>query len=237
KDKIFIKELNTDSIILEKNTQIDNNEIHKENDDEQLQQLLKIKNDPLMILVNKDNTLDSDYIPEDLVLSEIDFVSYIETRNLAKVTADAAKEMFEAAAKEGIVLLGASGYRSYFVQENLYNSRVINEGQEEADRYTAKPGQSEHQTGLALDILSEDYQEMDDNFDSTEAYAWLKNNCYKYGFILRYIDGKEDITGFLYEPWHYRYIGNKEVAEYIMERNLTFEQYMEELDIKIQELS
>ena len=145
--------------------------------------------------------------------------------------------MFEAAKKDGIILLGASGYRSYSVQENLYTSRVINDGQEEADRYTAKPGQSEHQTGLALDILSEDYQDMDDNFDSTEAYAWLKENCYKYGFILRYPQGKEDITGFLYEPWHYRYIGNNEVAKDIMDRNLTFEQYIEELDIKIQELS
>lgn len=190
-----------------------------------------------MMIVNRNNTLSSDYVPEELVLSEIDFVSYIETRYLAKSTAEAAKAMFEAAKEEGIILLGASGYRSYEVQEILYNSRVENEGQEEADRYTAKPGQSEHQTGLALDILSEDYQDMDDNFDSTEAYAWLKDNCYKYGFILRYPPGKEDITGFLYEPWHYRYIGNNEVAKDIMDRNLTFEQYIEELDIKIQELS
>ena len=78
-----------------------------------------------MILVNKNNTLDSTYIPEDLVLSEIDFISYIETRNLAKVTADAAKSMFEAAKKDGIILLGASGYRSYSVQENLYTARVL----------------------------------------------------------------------------------------------------------------
>ena len=204
---------------------------------EELEKLLSIKNDSLMMIVNRNNTLSSDYVPEELVLSEIDFVSYIETRYLAKSTAEAAKAMFEAAKEEGIILLGASGYRSYEVQEILYNSRVENEGQEEADRYTAKPGQSEHQTGLALDILSEDYQDMDDNFDSTEAYAWLKDNCYKYGFILRYPPGKEDITGFLYEPWHYRYIGNSEVAKDIMDKNLTFEQYIEELNIKIQELS
>lgn len=204
---------------------------------EELEKLIKIKNDSLMILVNRNNTLSSDYVPEELVLSEIDFINYIETRYLAKSTAESAKAMFEDAKKDGIRLLGASGYRSYEVQENLYNSRVVNEGQEEADRYTAKPGQSEHQTGLALDILSEDYQEMDDNFDSTEAYAWLKKNCYKYGFILRYPQGKEDITGFLYEPWHYRYIGNSEVAKDIMDRNLTFEQYIEELDEKIQKLN
>ena len=246
KDKIFTSAVDNNvhledesNVVSEEETADNSEELEAECNkvNEELENLLSIKNDPLMILVNKNNTLDLTYIPEDLVLSEIDFISYIETRNLAKVTADAAKSMFEAAKKDGIILLGASGYRSYSVQENLYTSRVINDGQEEADRYTAKPGQSEHQTGLALDILSEDYQDMDDNFDSTEAYAWLKENCYKYSFILRYPEGKEDITGFLYEPWHYRYIGNSEVAKDIMDRNLTFEEYIEELDAKIQELS
>lgn len=238
KDKIFTSAVDN-NVHLEDESNVVSEEETEETLDtsEELEKLLSIKNDSLMMIVNRNNTLSSDYVPEELVLSEIDFVSYIETRYLAKSTAEAAKAMFEAAKEEGIILLGASGYRSYEVQEILYNSRVENEGQEEADRYTAKPGQSEHQTGLALDILSEDYQDMDDNFDSTEAYAWLKENCYKYGFILRYPEGKEDITGFLYEPWHYRYIGNNEVAKDIMDRNLTFEQYIEELDIKIQELS
>lgn len=238
KDKIFTSGVANNVHLEDESNMVSEEENEKiSNNSEELEKLLTIKNDLLMMLVNRNNTLSSDYVPEELVLSEIDFVSYIETRYLAKSTAEAAKAMFEAAKEEGITLLGASGYRSYSVQENLYTSRVINDGQEEADRYTAKPGQSEHQTGLALDILSEDYQDMDDNFDSTEAYAWLKENCYKYGFILRYPQGKEDITGFLYEPWHYRYIGNSEVAKDIMDRNLTFEQYIEELDIKIQELS
>ena len=229
KDKIFTSAVDN-NVHLEDESNVVSEEETEETLDtsEELEKLLSIKNDSLMMIVNRNNTLSSDYVPEELVLSEIDFVSYIETRYLAKSTAEAAKAMFEAAKEEGIILLGASGYRSYEVQEILYNSRVENEGQEEADRYTAKPGQSEHQTGLALDILSEDYQDMDDNFDSTEAYAWLKENCYKYGFILRYPEGKEDITGFLYEPWHYRYIGNNEVAKDIMDRNLTFEQYIEE---------
>ena len=238
KDKIFTSGVANNVHLEDESNMVSEEENEKiSNNSEELEKLLTIKNDLLMMLVNRNNTLSSDYVPEELVLSEIDFVSYIETRYLAKSTAEAAKAMFEAAKEDGITLLGASGYRSYEVQESLYNSRVVNEGQEEADRYTAKPGQSEHQTGLALDILSEDYQDMNDNFDSTEAYAWLKENCYKYGFILRYPQGKEDITGFLYEPWHYRYIGNSEVAKDIMDRNLTFEQYIEELDIKIQELS
>lgn len=238
RDKIFTSDVDNNIHLEDESNIVTEGETEKASDNnEELEKLLNIKNNSLMMLVNRNNTLSSDYVPDELVLSEIDFVSYIETRYLAKSTAEAAKAMFEAAKEDGITLLGASGYRSYEVQESLYNSRVVNEGQEEADRYTAKPGQSEHQTGLALDILSEDYQDMDDNFDSTEAYAWLKENCYKYGFILRYMKGKENITGFLYEPWHYRYIGNSEVAKEIMDRNLTFEQYIEELDAKIQELS
>ena len=175
RDKIFTSEADNNIHLEDESNVVTEGETEKASDNnEELEKLLNIKNNSLMMLVNRNNTLSSD----ELVLSEIDFVSYIETRYLAKSTAEAAKAMFEAAKEDGITLLGASGYRSYEVQESLYNSRVVNEGQEEADRYTAKPGQSEHQTGLALDILSEDYQDMDDNFDSTEAYAWLKENCY-----------------------------------------------------------
>lgn len=204
---------------------------------EELQKLQNIKNDPLMILINRNNSVDSEFVPENLVLSEFNFVSGSDNRSLLQVTADAAKKMFEAAYEEGIILLGVSGYRSYYVQESLYYYRVYNEGQAEADRYTAKPGQSEHQVGLALDILSEDYQSLDINFDNTEAYRWLKDNCYKYGFILRYPLGKEEITGFSYEPWHYRYIGNSDIAKEIMDKNITFEEYIEELNSKIELLS
>ena len=211
----------------------ENNKEHSKKED--LDKLLSIKNNPLMILVNRENSLSNDYVPSDLILSDIEFVEYIETRYLSDETAEATKRMFYAAKEDGITLLGASGYRSYQVQENLYNSRVDNEGQEEADKYTAKPGQSEHQTGLAIDILSEDYPMMDDDFDTTEAYKWLNENCYKYGFILRYPKGKESITGFFYEPWHYRYIGDEEVAKYIMDKGLTFEEYIEEIDNKIAE--
>ena len=237
KDKIFTSAVDNNVHLEDESNVVSEEETEKASDNsEELEKLLNIKNNSLMMLVNRNNTLSSDYVPEELVLSEIDFVSYIETRYLAKSTAEAAKAMFEAAKEDGITLLGASLYWSYEVQESLYNSRVVNEGQEEADRYTAKPGQSEHQTGLALDILSEDYQDMDDNFDSTEAYAWLKENCYKYGFILRYQKGKEDITGYNYEPWHFRYIGDVDIAKDIMERGICFEEFIDEVNSKIEEL-
>ena len=184
-------------------------------------------NNELLMLVNKQNLIDSNYVPEDLVLSDIEFLSYIETRYLRKETAEAAKAMFDAALQDGITLLGASGYRSYDVQVSLFNGRAAELGEEEASKYTAPPGASEHQTGLALDILGADYQYMDDDFDTSESFNWLINNCYKYGFILRFLKGKEDITGYGYEPWHYRYIGNAEIAEEIMKNNLTLEEYLE----------
>lgn len=183
-------------------------------------------NDELLMLVNKENFLDSNYVPEDLVLSEIEFLDYIETRYLTKETADAAKVMFDAALNDGITLLGASGYRSYDIQVSLFNGRAAEIGEEEASKYTAPPGASEHQTGLALDILGADYQYMDDDFDTSESFKWLVDNCYKYGFILRFLKGKEDITGYGYEPWHFRYIGNSEIAEEIMKSNLTLEEYL-----------
>lgn len=200
----------------------ENNDINKEQNKEKLKY-----DEEMMRLVNKENLLEPTYVPQELVLSEIEFLSYIETRNLSKVCADAAKTMFDAALEDGIKLLGASGYRSYDVQVGLYNSRVEQLGEEEASFYTAPPGASEHQTGLALDILGEDYQYLDDNFDQSESFKWLEENCYKYGFILRYLKGKEDITGFGYEPWHFRYIGSTEIAEEIMKNNLTLEEYLE----------
>lgn len=199
---------------------IETNETNEEEKDD------KKENDKFMILVNKENLLEADYEPENLVLSEIEFLSYIETRSLTQETADAAKEMFDAALKDGITLLGASGYRSYDIQVNLFNSRAAQIGEEEASKYTAPPGASEHQTGLALDILGTDYLYMDDDFDQSESFKWLKENCYKYGFILRFLKGKEDITGYGYEPWHFRYIGNSDIAEEIMKNNLTFEEYL-----------
>lgn len=202
----------------------------------ELEELNKIKNNPYMILVNKDNKLSGDHIPENLVKSNIEFQSHIETRQLDKKVSDSAKEMFEAAKEEGITLLGASGYRAYTIQKNMFDKRVKEIGETKAAEYLAPPGSSEHQTGFAIDILSKDHNSLNSEFEKTKAFKWLRENSYKYGFILRYPKDKEEVTKFKYEPWHYRYIENKKVAEYIMTNSISLEEYIIELDEKLNEL-
>lgn len=128
--------------------------------------------------------------------------------------------MFAAAAEDGCNMFVVSGFRSYETQNWLYNSYVQRDGVEAADRYSARPGHSEHQTGLAFDINS-----TSDSFASTKEAQWLAENAYRYGFILRYPQGKEHITGYMFEPWHYRYVGI-ENARRIFESGLTIEEYL-----------
>ena len=132
---------------------------------------------------------------------------------------DAFEEMQAAAALDNINLFIASGYRSYDYQVELYDKYVRIDGKEQADTYSARPGHSEHQTGLTADINS-----ADESFDDTPEALWLDKNCYKYGFIVRYPKGKEKYTGYEYEPWHLRYIG-KEKAKIIYESGLSLEEY------------
>ena len=105
-------------------------------------------------------------------------------------------------AKEGLNIYFASGFRSYEYQSQIYNNYVANYGQSSADTFSARPGHSEHQTGLAIDVNT-----IDDSFAGTPEAIWLADNCYKYGFIIRYPKGKDSITGYKYEPWHIRYVG------------------------------
>ena len=121
----------------------------------------------------------------------------------------------------GISLWSVSEFRSYDRQYQLYNNYVARDGKAEADRYSARPGHSEHQTGLAVDVNSVDY-----SFAYTPEGIWLKDHCHEYGFIIRYPEGKEEITGYMYEPWHVRYLG-KETAEKVHESGLTLEEYLE----------
>lgn len=207
-----------------------------ENDYREIERLEGILNNQYLILINKENKLDENYVPNNLKVSEAKFLDYVQDNNLEATTSDAAKKMFEDAAKDGISLVGVSGYRSYDVQKGLYDTRIEQKGEARTKAYTAEPGASEHQSGLALDILSDDYQTLDEGFENTDAFRWLTNNCYKYGFILRYIKGKEDITGYNYEPWHFRYIGSEEIAEDIMNRGLAFEEYINEITNEIKVL-
>ena len=166
----------------------------------------------ILILVNKYNKLDSNYVPEDLV--------YIaDGGRMVKEAYEAFKKMVDAAKEDNIRLWSVSPYRDYDLQDWLYENYASRDGYAEADTYSARPGFSEHQTGLAVDINS-----TDDSFAYTKEAKWLAENSYKYGFILRYPKGKEYLTGYQYEPWHYRYVG-EEVSKDIYEKDITFEEY------------
>lgn len=129
-------------------------------------------------------------------------------------------KMIEAAKADGITLWMKSGYRSYYDQQYIYNNYVKRDGQAEADTYSARPGHSEHQTGLAYDLNS-----TSNDFADTAEAKWIAENCYKYGFILRYPKGKEEITGYIYEPWHVRYLGVEKATE-VYESGLCLEEFL-----------
>lgn len=136
---------------------------------------------------------------------------------------EAFKALSDAAKNEGLYILNQSAYRSYSNQESIYNNYLNNKGRTWTDKWSARPGHSEHQTGLALDVGTYTTIELDD-FEFTKEFTWMQNNAYKYGFILRYPDGKEYITGYGYEPWHYRYVG-VDAATTIQNENITYEEY------------
>lgn len=156
-----------------------------------------------ILIVNKKYSLPANYNP-----------------GVDQTASTALKQLQQAASTAGHNIPLISGFRSYSRQQTLYNNYVARDGQALADTYSARPGHSEHQTGLAFDV-----GKLDDNYGSTPAGIWLKENCHKYGFIIRYPKGKESITGYQYEPWHIRYVG-VEHATKIMNQNITLEEYL-----------
>lgn len=172
------------------------------------------------ILVNKYNYLTEDYVPENLQTVDKKYSS--KTLQLVDYAKEAFEKLSEAASKENYTVLAMSSYRSYQYQYNLYNRYVSTDGVKAADTYSARPGYSEHQTGLAVDVYNgkEDFT----NFEKTKEYNWMQDNAYKFGFILRFPKDKVLETGYQYESWHYRYVG-KEIAKYIHDNNLCFEEY------------
>lgn len=171
----------------------------------------------LTVLVNKHYALPADYVPELEVLG----YSY-GSGSLRPEAAQAFRAMADQAGKDGISLRSVSAYRSYTHQTNTYNRYLKYNRQVVVDTFSARPGHSEHQTGLALDI---NVANMAAHFERTPAYAWLQEHCAQYGFILRYAQGKESITGYSFEPWHYRYVG-AEIAQVCMEQGITYEEYL-----------
>lgn len=181
----------------------------------------------IKVLINKDNSLPSNYKPENLVVPNIDFTfkEFHEKKLMRKDAATALENLFRAGKKENINLYGLSGYRSYDRQKYIFTSKVMREGMKKANEFSAKPGESEHQTGLAMDVTSNSVgYGLSQYFGETREGKWLRKNAHKHGFIIRYPEGKEDITGYKYEPWHIRYIG-KEVSTEIKDNNITLEEY------------
>lgn len=177
-----------------------------------------------LMLVNKYYQLKSDYVPDDLVNISTKYAwGSAGSKQTRKITYDAFLEMWEAANLDGYYLMINSAYRSYQSQETVYNDYMKKRGERYADSIAARPGSSEHQTGLCLDIFSKNNSNKNTFGDTLEA-QWLKDNAYKYGFILRYPEDKVNVTGYNFESWHYRYVG-KEAAKYIYENDITFDEY------------
>ena len=176
------------------------------------------------MLVNKYYLLDSSYAPDDLVtISQTYSWGEAGSQKVREVAYSAFLDMWNAANEEGYYLMVSSSYRSYAEQEEVYNNYKNSSGERYADSIAARPGSSEHQTGLTLDIFSRTNTNRETFKDSAEA-KWLAENSYKFGFILRYPEDKVDITGYTYEAWHFRYVG-EEIATYIYEHDITFEEY------------
>ena len=174
------------------------------------------------MLVNKHYKLDEDFVPDDLVEFDQEYCNdEVQEGNREAVVAF--KNMYEAAKKEGLGLVINSSYRSYQDQENICNTFKDLYGEGYVTKYVALPGFSEHQTGLAFDIGSTSSKV----FAESKEYEWMKENAYKYGFILRFTKANAYITGFRSEPWHYRYVGKK-VAKYIYDNNISLEEYYAE---------
>lgn len=174
----------------------------------------------LGILVNKYIYLPEDYIPNNLSTISSEYSN--SNKQLVYEAKEAFEKMASAAKKENYNIRAISAYRSYEYQKNLYDNYVSKDGVDKVDTYSARPGYSEHQTGLVVDIdnIKTDFN----NFENTDEFKWMQDNAADYGFILRYPKNKENITGYSYESWHYRYVG-KEMANFIKNNNLTLDEY------------
>ncbi len=173
------------------------------------------------ILVNKYYYLEKDYVPNNLEKVSTNYA--LSNMKLVNVAKEAYEEMAKAAQKDKRKLVIMSAYRSYDYQVNLYNRYAKKDGSDKADTYSGRPGFSEHQTGLAFDLYNG--KTVYTRFEETKEFDWMQENAYKYGFILRFPKDKEKETGYVYEAWHYRYVG-KEIAKEIKENNISLEEYI-----------
>lgn len=186
-----------------------------------------------LVLVNKHFKLPENYVPKDLVDLDVPFIfaGKSEKKKMRAVAAKPLEEMFAAAAKDGIQLAGVSAYRSHTAQVALFNYYVQRDGEKKALDYSARPGTSEHETGLAIDVsgISGKYAATQ-AFGGTPEAAWLNKHAQDYGFIVRYPEGKESITGYEYEAWHLRYVGLP-ASKKIVASGQTLEEYLNEVPV------
>ncbi|MGG1685202.1 D-alanyl-D-alanine carboxypeptidase family protein [Pseudalkalibacillus sp. NRS-1564] len=186
--------------------------------------------DSIYVVANKERNLPSDFVPQNLV--EPDVSSYAPKddpkRLMVKEAATALEKMFAGAKKDGFELKAVSGYRSYERQEAIFAYNAEQRGEEVANQVSAQAGQSEHQTGLTMDISTPSLgSSLTEEFGNTPEGKWVAEHAHEYGFVVRYLKGKEDITGYQYEPWHVRYVG-KEAASDVHEAGVTLEEFFSE---------
>ena len=180
------------------------------------------------VLVNKKNMLDSSYVPLKMYVvdeNENNFHQFKDASLKPMLRSDIKEyvdKLINDAQGLGLPIIVDSGYRSYNYQQVVLDA-LINEKGDEAFKLVALPGASEHQTGLTLDIFNK-LNNNKNTFKDTDTAKWLENNAYRFGFILRYPEDKVKVTGYSYEAWHFRYVG-KEIAKYVYENNITFEEY------------
>lgn len=176
----------------------------------------------LWVIVNKNRPIGNVYSPSNLVAPSVPIEKSLYIR---KELSKPVTELFASASQAGHSLMIASAYRSYATQITTYNYYVSQYGETEANRVSAKPGTSEHQTGLAIDISRSDRAHyLEESFGNDPAGTWLREHAHTYGFIVRYPQHKEQITGYAYEPWHLRYVG-QELALELYTHNTTMEEY------------
>ncbi|MEG0901744.1 MAG: M15 family metallopeptidase, partial [Clostridia bacterium] len=214
---------------------------------------------PYLVLVNKDNLLDAKFEPAKFLKMNIVKRATSAVMYMDDAAGNALKEMFDAAKlvteytyqalnsnnepvektaeyREGMTLFLKSAYRSYGTQVTTYTNYLARNNNVD-DGYVAKPGASEHQTGLCADILNDDYagrDRMTQDFKWTAEAQWMKEHCAEFGFILRFLEDKEESTGIKFEPWHFRYVG-KEAAGYIMNSGMSFEDFTDEWQFALAE--
>ncbi|GED66881.1 hypothetical protein BRE01_05830 [Brevibacillus reuszeri] len=181
----------------------------------------------MTVLVNKQKKLPENYTPQDLVFPNVPYLlpEKSEKRKMRQEAAGALEQLFAAAKGDGVSLAGVSAYRSHAYQKALFNRYVQKDGLEKARTYSAVPGTSEHETGLSIDVSGINGKcAAESCFGGTKEAEWLAQHSVEYGFIIRYPEGKDAITGYMYEPWHIRYVG-VDVAKEISEKGTTLEEY------------